>query len=221
LRAPAQRDAFAPAGRDSNHLERVQILTGWFGAAVIDQIDLERAGFSLIPGNLAHWDAARHPIGWLRRFARQAWRLLAEAFETALDTGDTDAGALGQNLVSKRPFAMGNQQVGGGEQCWCQTFGTALVETLPDQSQRILNPRAVGLTALGSARLAREARAVQPAKEAFAMQVGYGLHFVQQAALLSTVGQPVAWAPPSEVFAAFGKRHLWVVLHGPLSNIFP
>jgi hypothetical protein len=47
-----------------------------------------------------------------------------------------------------------------------------------------------------------------------------GFHFVQQAALLAPVGEQVAWAHAPQVFPAFRNRHLQVVLHGALSNIF-
>jgi hypothetical protein len=111
------------------------------------------------------------------------------------------------------------QVPGGRQQRWCQPFSTDIIQAFPDQPNGIVHPYSIGLPTLLGARVPPEVSGVQQAQQTFPMHTCHGLHFIEQAALLSTSGEQVPSAHQAKVLAALRNRHIYLVLHGSLSNI--
>src|SRR5690242_21657953 len=118
----------------------------------MDQINLKMTRLSLIPGDLAHWDSARHTIGLFRAAPWQPRRILAEASEAALHTCDADPLKLLEQRVSQAQFAVLGQVLGGYDQSGGEAFGTNVVQTFPDQANGIVDLDGIGLGTLLGAR---------------------------------------------------------------------
>ena len=90
LATPEDGHSLTPAGGNINQLQGIDEVARGLWATMMDQIDLEVARLSLIPGNDAHGNGFGDAVGVLRSLARQARSIQREAREAALNAGDAN-----------------------------------------------------------------------------------------------------------------------------------
>ena len=139
--APAAQHgiAFAPAGGDIDHLQRVDVVSHSIWAAVMHQIDLQVAGFLFIPGDAPHGDGGKNLRFACRRSAGQATGQLGPVLlQQAIDGGSADLAQAGFHLWAQTQLAMPLQVTGGGQQGRLESLATDVVQALRDDQQGFL-----------------------------------------------------------------------------------
>jgi len=83
--ATQHRHPLTPAGGHDHHLQGVHVFPSRAGAAMVDEVHLEVAELSLIPGDASHGNVTGQTVAGLGLRARQARLILTKTFEDTLD----------------------------------------------------------------------------------------------------------------------------------------
>ena len=128
ITASQHSHAFGPAGSDIDHLHRAGVLARSTRTAVMDQIGLNVASGLLVPGDASRGNVAYDANGPPGAFEWQAWYILPDPSQDALDCRYTDAVQLFQPVGSNSQLAMASHR-GSGVRRFAQMWSMLSVIT--------------------------------------------------------------------------------------------